>query len=123
LREGRADALKEGNQQGHGIGEHPRDEGVGISAEAGGRCCPQSEAALGEKEKVTLSYREFRSYSVKHGCEVAWIGVSEPGKQPHFTIIPNPGGKGWRDRKNDALHQLTQAIERGEEPGEIQCGL
>ena len=65
-------------------------------------------------------YREFRSYSIRHGGQVARLSLAKPGGGPeYFMLVPGPGGRGWRDRKAKALGQLDDAMARGDTPGEV----
>ena len=65
-------------------------------------------------------FREFRSYSIRYGGEVARLSLAKPGGGPeYFLLLPSPGGRGWRDRRAKALVQLDDAMARGEPPGEV----
>lgn len=37
-----------------------------------------------------------------------------------FAIIPDGDGKSYRGRKQDALEQIANAIDKGNEPGEVR---
>jgi hypothetical protein len=69
---------------------------------------------------VKQFYREFRSYLIRHGGVVARLSLAKPGGGPeYFMVVPGPGGRGWRDRKAEALDQLDDAMARGDTQGEV----
>lgn len=64
-------------------------------------------------------WRETRAFSVAHDCEMARISGWDENLQEHWLMIPS-GGKGYRDRREDAVVQVMEAIEKNHLPGEIE---
>lgn len=76
-----------------------------------------------------MIYQEITNYSPILDRNVTRLStVDERESSPsrgaeYFCIVPRGHAKAWREIKESALSQLDQAIERGEEPGEITIRL
>ena len=58
-------------------------------------------------------------YSVAHDDIVSRVSGFDENSQEHYMIVQ--GGKGYRDRRNEALLQIQDSIEAGEPAGEVIC--
>lgn len=63
-------------------------------------------------------YGIFRFYSVELGEPAARLSMVNDHDQEFWVIVPTMG-KGWRQRRDEALDTIDAAIESGEEPGEV----
>ena len=63
-------------------------------------------------------YALFRFYSVELGCNAVRVSMVDDNNAEHWIIIPD-GGKGFRQRRNEAIEMIDAAIAEGEEPGEV----
>jgi len=66
------------------------------------------------------SFVEYRYWSVIHGCETSRLSVFDAHGQEFYTIIERPTeGKRYREARQEAVETLIDAVERGDEPGEV----
>lgn len=65
-------------------------------------------------------WTEQVSYSLQHDCEMARISGFDDRSQEHFLYIET--GRGFRERREQAILDIQEAIESGHEPGEIDNG-
>lgn len=73
-------------------------------------------------------YAIIRYWSIAHGCRVARISMSDERGQEHFVTVPMAKLRGnrlsketYRDRLNGVLDRIEDAINAGNEPGEVEC--
>ena len=64
-------------------------------------------------------YREYRFFSPMDDAESVRLSMADAQGREFYTIIEAGYGKRWRERRNDALETIEQAIEAGRPPGEI----
>lgn len=57
-------------------------------------------------------------FSLAHDGDVARVSGFDDHAQEHWAIIE--AGKGYADRRRDALEQIQESIEAGDQPGEVQ---
>ena len=69
-----------------------------------------------DKPKMT-SWSERQYYSMDVDANVARISGFDEHCQEHWMVVET--GKGFRDRRLDALDLIVAHIEAGEEPGEV----
>lgn len=68
---------------------------------------------------ATMTHWTDRVYfSVVHDDIVSRVSGFDEHSREHFMIVQ--GGKGYRDRRTEALLQIQDAIESGHEPGELK---
>lgn len=66
----------------------------------------------------TMTHWNDRVYfSVAHDANVARVSGYDEHSQEHFMIVET--GKGFAERRRDALAKIQDAIEDGHEPGEV----
>jgi hypothetical protein len=56
-------------------------------------------------------------WSVSHDAEVSRLSGFDDHAREHWMIVE--AGKGYRDRREEALLKIQDAIEAGHEPGEV----
>ncbi len=61
---------------------------------------------------------DVKMYSIFHDCEMARINGYDRHGLAHWVEIPT--GKGYRDRRNEALEKIQESIEAGDPAGEVQ---
>lgn len=66
------------------------------------------------------AYREFRFYSPSHDAEVARLSMADDGGREYFAIVVVAAGKGWRERREEALTAIDDAVAAGAPPGEVK---
>lgn len=64
---------------------------------------------------TTWSERVY--YSFDHDAEVARVSGFDDHCQEHFIVVET--GRGYRDRRNEAVLKIQDQIEKGGLPGEI----
>lgn len=65
-------------------------------------------------------YVEFRSYSPEMDCMTARISIAGPQAREYFALIrADEAGPRYRKRRQKACEEIAEAIERGDEPGEV----
>lgn len=64
-----------------------------------------------------ISWTERIYYSIHYDCEVARLSGYDERHQEHWTEVET--GRGYRDRRNDALQRIMASIEAGDLPGEL----
>jgi hypothetical protein len=57
-------------------------------------------------------------YSIAHDCEMARINGFDDHGLAHWLEVPT--GRGYRDRRAEALDRIMESIERGDLPGEVK---
>jgi hypothetical protein len=65
-----------------------------------------------------MTYRQFRYWSIERDCEVARLSMADDSGREVYAVIPY-GGRGFRERRDDALHSMMRAIGMGIGPGEV----
>lgn len=63
-------------------------------------------------------WHERQYFSVPHDTDVARLSGFDDHSQEHWMIVE--AGKGYRDRRAEALLKIQDAIEAGHEPGEVE---
>jgi hypothetical protein len=63
-------------------------------------------------------WQEVQSYSVAHDCEMARISGFDDHTREHWMMIET--GAGFRERRQEAVQRIMDAIEDGHEPGEVE---
>jgi len=67
-----------------------------------------------------LRYREWKFWSPVLGRQAVRVSVAHPQGE-FFAIIPADGtGKQNREQREKALDLIADAIEEGQEPGEVE---
>ena len=64
-----------------------------------------------------ITWNERQYFSLDHDAEVARISGFDQNHQEFWSIIET--GKGYRDRRDEALQVIMSAIEDGNEPGQV----
>lgn len=64
-------------------------------------------------------YFEYRFYSGLFDRELVRISMYDPRGGEFFATIPAGEGKTYRESRERAAHAVLDAIESGEEPGEV----
>lgn len=67
------------------------------------------------------AYKEFSSYSPLLDCEAVRLSVTDAHGGEFFKIIPAQDGKSWRLAREKALCQIVDAIDAGDQPGEVRA--
>lgn len=70
-----------------------------------------------------MRFHEYVHWSVILGCNAVRLSVFNGQGAEFFMLLERDGkinGKGWRDRRRDALDAIEEAIEIGCEPGEVR---
>lgn len=57
-------------------------------------------------------------FSVPHDCDVARISGFDDRSCEHWVIVG--AGKGYRERRDEALIKIQESIESGDPPGEVK---
>lgn len=65
-------------------------------------------------------FSEFHYYSPLHDANVARVSVPDDRGGEFFAIVPTDG-KGYRERRAEAIDLCLEAIETGCEPGEVRA--
>ncbi len=67
-------------------------------------------------------YSLIRYWDAASDCRRARVSMAGPtGAEYHITIDDNAGPKVYRKRRDDAVDAIAAAIERMDEPGEVEC--
>ena len=64
-----------------------------------------------------IRLKEVRYWSIVWGCDVVRVMCPDEHGREYFCEVE--AGKGYRDRREVVLEAIREAIERGEEPGEV----
>ncbi len=66
-------------------------------------------------------YRQFRFYSPTLDAEAVRLSMADEAGQEYYMIVAaSEAGKRWRERRDEALAALDDAISRRHEPGEVR---
>ena len=66
------------------------------------------------------TYQALRLFSITAGCDIVRISMCDDKGGEFFANIPDDSGfKVMRQRREDALDLIMDAIARGDDPGEI----
>ena len=68
---------------------------------------------------VTLRYHEYKHWSPMLGQDAARVWMFDQRGSEFFMVIPDDGGKAYRERRATAVEAIYTAIENGCEPGEV----
>ena len=64
-----------------------------------------------------IRFKEVRYWSINRGCDVVRVmGADQHGREYWCEV---EAGRGYRDRREVVLEAIREAIERGDEPGEV----
>ncbi len=66
------------------------------------------------------AYIEYRFYSPGADCVSARISISGKGREYFAIIRADEVGSRYRKRRQKACEAIAEAIERGDEPGEVE---
>lgn len=64
------------------------------------------------------SWNDRKYYSIEHDADVGRVSGYDTNHQEFWTVIMS--GKGYVDRRNDAIVKIMESIEDGHEPGEVK---
>jgi len=65
-------------------------------------------------------YVEFRHWSIVLGCDASRLSVFDARGQEYWRIVSREtSGKRYRELRQATVEELVDAIERGDEPGEV----
>ena len=68
-----------------------------------------------------MIYREQHFWSPTLGLDAVRLSIGDGRGGEFFVIVPREdAGKRWRERREQLLDALGEAIERGDEPGEVR---
>ncbi len=68
-----------------------------------------------------MIFQEFTTYLALYDGYVTRLSTANERGHEYFCLLLKPrNAKGWRLTRDDALEQLSDAIDRGAEPGEIR---
>lgn len=66
------------------------------------------------------TYTQYRSWSPVLGCNAVRVAMRDAKGGEFFAVVPQDGSaRVNREMKNNALEQITVAIARGMQPGEV----
>lgn len=68
-----------------------------------------------------MTYRELTLYSPLHDCEMTRLSMTDGRNGEYWMLVPRHG-RGWRERRSEALQMLADAIASGCQPGEVNSG-
>jgi hypothetical protein len=69
-----------------------------------------------------MTYQEFRIWSPVFDCEVVRLSLANRlGREFFMLLKDNAGARVYRAKRRAALQLLTEAIEAGRDPGQIQA--
>ncbi len=65
-------------------------------------------------------YRQFRFYSPTLDAEAVRLSMAnEAGQEYYMIVAASEAGRRWRERRDEALAAIDDAIGRQDEPGEV----
>lgn len=68
-----------------------------------------------------MSFREHRYWSPTLGLDAVRLSMAGQRGSEFFVVVPKDDSrKRWRERREELLDALAEAIERGDEPGEVK---
>lgn len=73
----------------------------------------------GSSRQVSGEYQCLIFWSVFHNGNAARISMVDDLGQEYFAIIPNPGGRAYREAREKTLDALEAAIANKLPPGEV----
>lgn len=68
---------------------------------------------------MTQTYTEFRYYSPIQDGEMVRLSMANKNLQEFYMVLPVEAGKAYRQRRDDALSAISEAIETGLKPGRV----
>ena len=68
---------------------------------------------------LIVYFSEYTYYSLVHDCEVSRISVPDENGREFFAIVALEG-KGYRERRSEAIQKCLEAMRAGCEPGEVR---
>ena len=66
-----------------------------------------------------MTLTTYTYWSPMLGCEVCRISLGGP-KGEYHTTLPTEDGRGWRQKKREAVDALARAVELDLEPGQVK---
>lgn len=67
----------------------------------------------------TVTYSEYEHYSPMFDAVMVRVSVASPEGREYWRLVP-ADGKGYRDRRNEAIELCLEAIRLGLNPGEVR---
>jgi hypothetical protein len=64
-------------------------------------------------------YSEFRHWSPVMGCAAVRLSMADDRGAEFFMMLPVKGDRPYRERRDEALATIMEAIRLGCEPGEV----
>lgn len=68
---------------------------------------------------MNIVYSEFEYYSPFRDRQETRISVADEDGREYWTVV-GVDGKGYRDRRNEAIDMCVRAIDLGCDPGEVR---
>lgn len=65
-----------------------------------------------------LHWRDTIAYSIHHDREMSRVSGFDDHQREHWTMVET--GKGYRERRDEAVVKLMESIEAGDEAGELK---
>lgn len=66
------------------------------------------------------TYTQYKYWSIIEGCNVMRLSMRNDRGDEYFSIVPcGSSGKAARQARENALDVISDAIERGDEPGQV----
>lgn len=66
------------------------------------------------------TYTEYRAYSPLHDAEVVRLSMYDARGGEFFALVPADAQKKWRERRDEALDTIMDAMDAGQFPGEVE---
>jgi hypothetical protein len=63
------------------------------------------------------SWNDRTFYSIEHDCEVGRISGYDDNNQEFWIVVE--AGRGYREKRDAAVIKIMEAIERGDDAGEV----
>lgn len=70
-----------------------------------------------------MIYAEFTQYSPVQDADITRISTCDDRGSEFFCLVTRARGKSWRAIRETALLELEDAMNRGDQPGEINVTL
>lgn len=69
--------------------------------------------------EITIRLREYRFWSPILGVEALRISYYNDRGHEYFVIVPAENGKGLREMRQRAAERFYDAVQSGQNPGEV----
>lgn len=69
---------------------------------------------------MSRPFQEIVRYRIEHDRKVSRLSICDDRGSEFYVEMPLDRSKGWRDRRNDTLDLIEDAIDRGDQPGEVK---